>query len=131
MKLNVKESIADGSGMFVYLDEVIEGLMNNLDDAEIDEALNYFRTVSAKLGKRDKYSEIVCYFCNDSWLDPIEHEDIVYLEPIYKNKKFDAYVGLFGEDKFVVDHFSNNFDFTMYALNEKTIEFIIDELNLD
>lgn len=33
MKLNVKESIADGSGKFVYLDEVIEGLINNLDDA--------------------------------------------------------------------------------------------------
>ena len=130
MKLSIKESFADENGRFMQMDDAMEGLIGNVDDADIDEVVRYYSTVSRKLGAKDRYSSIYCYFSNESWIDPLENRSDFNLTPIYKNGKYDAYICNSKYGKFIVDHFSNNFDFTMYALDESIIDNVLKDIEL-
>ncbi len=132
MKLSIKESFADENGMFMQMDDAMSGLIGNVDDSDIDEVVRYYSTVSGKLGKKDKFSDIVCYFCSDSAdvCDPIDSSKIYFgFKSIYKDRKFDSYVSSKYGDKFVIDHFNDNFRFTVYATNEDVINRLIDDLS--
>ena len=132
MKLSIKESFADENGMFMQMDDAMSGLIGNVDDDDIDEVVRYYSTVSGKLGKKDKFSDIVCYFCSDSAdvCDPIDSSKIYFgFKSIYKDRKFDSYVSSKYGDKFVIDHFNDNFMFTVYATNEDVINRLIDDLS--
>lgn len=130
MKLRINESIADENGMFMQMDDAMEGLIGNVSDSDINEVVRYYSTVSGKLGKKDKYSSIYCYFSNESWLDPLENKSDFDLTPVYKNGKYDAYICNSKYGKFIVDHFSNNFDFTMYATDESIIDNVLKDIEL-
>ena len=52
------------------------------------------------------------------------------LTPVYKNGKYDAYICNSKYGKFIVDHFSNNFDFTMYATDESIIDNVLKDIEL-
>lgn len=130
MKLRINESIADENGMFMQMDDAMEGLIGNVSDSDINEVVRYYSTVSGKLGKKDKYSSIYCYFSNESWLDPLENKSDFDLIPVYKNGKYDAYICNSKYGKFIVDHFSNNFDFTMYATDESIIDNVLKDIEL-
>lgn len=130
MKLRINESIADENGMFMQMDDAMEGLIGNVSDSDIDEVVRYYSTVSGKLGKKDKYSSIYCYFSNESWLDPLENRSDFDLTPMYKNGKYDAHICNSKYGKFIVDHFSNNFDFTMYATDESIIDNVLKDIEL-
>ena len=132
MKLSIKESFADENGMFMQMDDAMSGLIGNVDDDDIDEVVRYYSTVSGKLGKKDKFSDIVCYFCSDSAdvCDPIDSSKIYFgFKSVYKDRKFDSYVSSKYGDKFVIDHFNDNFMFTVYATNEDVINRLIDDLS--
>lgn len=130
MKLRINESIADENGMFMQMDDAMDGLIGNVSDSDIDEVVRYYSTVSRKLGVKDRYSEIYCYFSNESWLDPLENRLDFDLTPIYKNGKYDAHICNSKYGKFIVDHFSNNFDFTMYATDESIIDNVLKDIEL-
>lgn len=126
------QSVADENGMFMQMDEAMEGLIGNVDDDDIDEVVRYYSTVSGKLGKKDKFSDIVCYFCSDfaDVCDPIDSSKIYFgFKSVYKDRKFDSYVSSKYGDKFVIDHFNDNFMFTVYATNEDVINRLIDDLS--
>lgn len=130
MKLSIKESFADENGMFMQMDDAMNGLIGNVDDDDIDEVVKYYSTVSRKLGAKDRYSEIYCYFSNESWIDPLENKSDFDLVPVYKNGKYESYVCNSKYGKFVVDHFSDNFDFTMYALDESIIDNVLKDIEI-
>lgn len=132
MKLRINESIADENGMFMQMDDAMDGLIGNVDDDDIDEVVKYYSTISGKLGKKDKFSDIVCYFCSDyaDVCDPIDSSKIYFdFKSVYKNRKFDSYVSSKYGDKFVIDHFNDNFMFTVYATNEDVINRLMDDLS--
>lgn len=130
MKLRINESMADEDGMFMQLDDVMSGLIGNVSDSDINEVVRYYSTVSRKLGAKDRYSEICCYFSNESWIDPLENKSDFDLTPVYKNGKYDSYMCNSKYGKFIVDHFSDNFDFTMYALDESIINNVLIDIEL-
>lgn len=127
---SLNESVIDDSGMFMQMDDAMEGLIGNVSDSDIDEVVRYYSTISGKLGKKDKYSSIYCYFSNESWLDPLENRSDFDLTPMYKNGKYDAHICNSKYGKFIVDHFSNNFDFTMYATDESIIDNVLKDIEL-
>ena len=132
MKLRINESIADENGMFMQMDDAMDGLIGNVGDDDIDEVVKYYSTISGKLGKKDKFSDIVCYFCSDyaDVCDPIDSSKIYFdFKPVYKSRKFDSYVSSKYGDKFVIDHFNDNFMFTVYATNEDVINRLMDDLS--
>lgn len=132
MKLRINESIADENGMFMQMDDAMDGLIGNVGDDDIDEVVKYYSTISGKLGKKDKFSDIVCYFCSDyaDVCDPIDTSKIYFdFKPVYKNGKYDSYVSSKYGDKFVIDHFNDNFMFTVYATNEDVINRLIDDIS--
>lgn len=130
MKLSINESFADENGRFMQMDDAMSGLIGNVDDDDIDEVVRYYSTVSRKFGAKDRYSSIYCYFSNESWLDPLENRSDFDLTPVYKNGKYDAYICNSKYGKFIVDHFNNNFDFTMYALDEDIIDNVLKDIEL-
>ena len=116
-------------GQFTQLDDIIDGFTGNMDEDDIDKALSYLKQVSAKLGLKDKYSQITYYGCSAEWLDPIEHKDMFdTFEQIYNNGKYDGYVGTYKGKKFAVDHFDTRVAFDMYAKDESTIREILEEI---
>lgn len=130
MKLSIKESFADENGIFMQMDDAMNGLIGNVDDDDIDEVVKYYSTVSRKLGAKDRYSEIYCYFSNELWLDPLGNRSYFDLVPVYKNGKYESYLCNSKYGKFIVDHFSDNFDFTMYALDESIIDNVLKDIEI-
>jgi hypothetical protein len=123
------EDSLDEYGMFMQLDDAISGMVNNVDDDEIDEAVRYFERVAGVLGSKNRLSNVQCYFCNADWLNPSKQDWLrSNLKPLYKNKRYDSYVGTYNGKKFVVDQFSNNFDFTVYSTDENTIIDLIKDI---
>ena len=123
------EDSLDAYGMFVQLDDAMSGMVNNVDDDEIDEAVRYFERVAGALGSKNRLSNVQCYFCNADWLNPSKQDWLQSnLKPLYKNKRYDSYVGTYNGKKFVVDQFSNNFDFTIYSTDENTIIDLIKDI---
>ena len=120
---------AEENGMFLTLDDIMDSMMGNLDDNTIDESVRYYETVSGKLNRKNRFQDITVYLCNSNWLDPLENKSMFDLKPIYKNGKYDAYVGEYNGKKFVVDHFNDRFDFTIYADDESTVYSIIADID--
>jgi alpha-glucosidase len=114
-------TLAETAGAFDYYEITI---------SLTDEVVKYYSTISGKLGKKDKYSSIYCYFSNESWLDPLENKSDFDLTPVYKNGKYDSYICNSKYGKFIVDHFSDNFNFTMYALDESIINDVLSDIEL-
>lgn len=109
-------------GRLLPMDEVVYGMVNNIPEDEIDEAVKYFNVVSGLLGARGMYNKVYCYLCEEDWLDPMNFDYIRRdTSKVYKNGKYDSYKGSFQGHKFVVDKFSNNYAFTIYAKDEQTI----------
>ena len=138
MKLNIRENIINESdtfddyGMITTLDDSMSNMIGNLNDEDIDEAVRYFEKLSETLRSKNKYQDIYCYFCNADWLNPL---GVDYIrrnsKPLYKSGKYNSFVVTYNGDKFVVDRFSNNFDFTVYGKDENAIRNLIYEIEQD
>ena len=126
--LRESSSVADENGRFMQLDDALSGMVDNVSDDDIDDSVRHFERISSLLGQKKRLSTIYCYFCNEGWLDPISYPEKFNLKPMYKNGKYDAYIGEFNGKKFIADHFSN-YDFTLYAVDEDTINGVVDEVN--
>jgi hypothetical protein len=116
-------------GQFMQLDDVVAGFTDNMPEDDIDKAIKYLNQVSAKLSSRGDFSNITFYSCTADWLDPLQHKDIFdSFSQIYKNGKYDGYIGTYKGKKFVVDHFDPSYAFDMYAKDEKTIRDILERI---
>ena len=125
----MSESISDESGMFMQLDDVVDGFTGNMSEEDIDKAIRYLNKVTSIIGEPNNYSDVTYYICADDWLDPIQKKEDFELRRIYKNGKYDGYVGKINGKTFVVDHFDTRGAFGLYADDEDTIRKVIEYMN--
>lgn len=124
LKKSLSESLEDEHGVFTMLDDEVGNFEGNMPEDDIDKALVYLQKVSKLL--KAGFSDITYYGCEEDYLSPLEKPEEFKLKQIYKNGKYDAYVGEFDGKPFVIDHFDTRRAFGIYAKDEDTIKDIIE-----
>ena len=128
MYRGLRESIADRYGIIQTLDEVASGLTDNVSDRVFDDTIRYYNNICRKLRCGSNYGAVYV-FCGDNYeVCPLEEKRMFNLQPLYKNSKFNAYIGECNGNMFIVDEGEGYNDFRIYARDVSTIECVISQM---